>query len=70
MAVPKHTTAVPPRLIGAKRAVAEFGIKYTSLRHILHGGEIPFIRIGRAIYLERRDIEHFIETRKERTHAA
>jgi excisionase family DNA binding protein len=66
MAAPKNTIAAPARLIGAKRASAEFGIKYTSLRDIVHRGELPFIRIGRAMYFERRDLEQWIESRKER----
>ncbi len=65
MATPKNITPAPPRLIGAKRASAEFGIKYTSLRDIVHRGELPFLRIGRAMYFERRDIEQWIASRKE-----
>ncbi len=55
-----------PQLIGAKSAAGEYGLKYTSLRGIIHRSEMPHIRIGRALYLDRRDIEKWIETRKER----
>ena len=46
------------------RAATEYGFSYTSLRGILHRGEIPVIRIGRAMYVERRDVDTWIEIRK------
>jgi hypothetical protein len=57
---------VRPQLIGAKVAAAEYGVRYTSLRGIIHRSELPHIRIGRALYLDRRDIEAWIETNKQR----
>jgi excisionase family DNA binding protein len=64
VAQPKNTPT-PPRLIGAKRVPDEYGIKYTSLRELAHSGEIPFLRVGRAMYFELRDIDRWIESRKE-----
>jgi len=61
-----RNTARPAQLIGAKLASREYGIKYTSLRSIVHRSELPHIRIGRALYLDRRDIEDWIEASKER----
>ncbi len=52
------------RLVGAKRAASEYGFAYTSLRDIVHRGEIPLIRIGRAWYLERGDVEAWIRRKK------
>jgi excisionase family DNA binding protein len=66
MAARKRTADHPPRLIGAKHVPPEFGIKYTSLRHLAHSGRIPFLRIGRAMYFERTDIEQWIASQKER----
>ena len=65
MATPRTTTR--PQLIGAKSAAGEYGLKYTSLRGIIHRAELPHIRVGRAMYLDRRDIEAWIESRKERS---
>lgn len=59
------TTPRAPQLIGAKPASREYGIKYTSLRDIVHRSELPCIRIGRAMYLDRCDIEDWIEKKKE-----
>ena len=65
MATPKHTTR-PPQLIGAKPASREYGIKYTSLRDLYHRAELPCVRVGRAMYFDRRDIEDWIEHQKQR----
>jgi excisionase family DNA binding protein len=54
------------RLAPVKAESRRTGIPYTSLRDIIHRGEIPIIRIGRAQYVEKTDIDHWIETRKER----
>lgn len=62
----RDTANRQPRLIGAKPCSEEYGLKYTSLRDVVHRGEIPVIRVGRAWYLDRVDVERWIETRKER----
>jgi excisionase family DNA binding protein len=61
---PKTTSNTPARLINAKAAAREYGLSYSSLRNILYRGEIQVIRVGRAMYLERRDVDRWIETRK------
>ena len=43
------------------------GIPYTTFRDIIHRGEIPIIRIGRAHYVERTDVDLWIQRNKERT---
>lgn len=55
-----------PQLIGAKPCSREYGFKYTSLRDIAHRGEIPVIRVGRAWYFDRGDVEDWIAKNKER----
>jgi excisionase family DNA binding protein len=54
------------RLVRAKVAAAETGIPYTSLRDLAFRGEIPVIKVGKAWYFDRRDLENWIATRKER----
>jgi excisionase family DNA binding protein len=54
------------RLVPAKVAAAETGIPYTSLRDLAFRGEIPVIKVGKAWYFDRRDLENWIATRKER----
>ena len=55
-----------PQLVRAKPCSEEYGFKYTSLRDLVHRGELPGVRVGRAWYFDRRDIENWIESRKER----
>jgi excisionase family DNA binding protein len=52
------------RLIKAKRAAEDIGIPYTTLRDVAIRGEIPIVRVGRALYVERRDVDLWIEQRK------
>jgi hypothetical protein len=59
-------TSRAPELVGAKAGSKAYGFKYTSFRGLIHRGEIAGIRIGRALYVDRRDIEDWIESRKER----
>lgn len=64
MTARKHTPANSARLVNAKRASTELGIPYGTLRDVVHRGELPVIRVGRAWYLERRDIDQWIERQK------
>ncbi len=57
------------RLIAAKAASQLTGIPYGSLRDLAHRGEIPVVRVGRAWYFERADLDQWIEKRKERATA-
>lgn len=63
--IPEVPSPVTPRLISAKRASLESGIPYGSLRDLAFRGEIPVIRIGRAWYFERADVERWIRSKKE-----
>jgi len=54
------------RLVRAKIAAEETGIPYTSLRDLAFRGEIPVLKVGKAWYFDRRDLESWITTRKER----
>ena len=62
----RDTSPRTPRLIGAKPCATEYGFKYTSLRDLAHRGEIPVVRVGRAWYFDRKDVEHWIDAQKER----
>jgi excisionase family DNA binding protein len=65
--LPKHKPSQgPSRLVRAKTAAAETGIPYTSLRDLAFRGEIPVLKVGKAWYFERRDLENWIASHKER----
>jgi len=63
--------AVSPtsRLISARQASIEIGIAYTSLRDAVHRGEVAVVRFGRSWFFERRDLDAWITSRKERVGA-
>ena len=50
----------------ARQASIEIGIAYTTLRDVAFRGEIPVLRVGRAWYFDRRDLEQWIASHKER----
>lgn len=54
-----------PRLSNLKRKARDTGLPYTSMRDAGLRGEFPLVRIGRALYVENRDIDRWIETRKQ-----
>jgi len=53
---PQYSSRLAPVKAEARRT----GIPYTSLRDIIHRGEIPLIRIGRAQYVEKADVDAWI----------
>ncbi len=55
-----------PKLIAAKAAVAETGIPYASLRRAAQQGKIPVVRMNRAWYFRRDDLEKLIASHTEK----
>lgn len=55
-----------PRLARVKAEARRTGIPYTSFRDVIHRGEIPIVRIGRAQYVEMADTDQWIDRNKER----
>lgn len=54
-----------PRLIAAKSACKELGLAYSSFREIVFRGEIPVIKVGRAWYFRRTDLDAWVNTHAE-----
>lgn len=54
-----------PKLIAAKPAARELGLPYTSLREIVFRGEIPVVRVGRAWYFRRADLDDWLRKHAE-----
>ena len=61
-----RTTFPSSRLVTAKVASIETGIAYTTLRDLAFRGELQVVRIGRAWYFERKDLDTLIASHKER----
>jgi excisionase family DNA binding protein len=60
----RQSTIHAPRLIRATQAADEYGIPHSSLRDIVHRGELQVVRVGRRWYYERRDLDRWIEAQK------
>ncbi|MGE0703613.1 MAG: helix-turn-helix domain-containing protein [Vicinamibacterales bacterium] len=58
-----------PRLIPAKQAAENLGIPYTSLRTRVFSGDLPVVKLGRAWYFKRADLDAWIERHTERMSA-
>lgn len=61
-----HNTPPTASHAPAKQICRERGIPYTTLRDVVLRGEIPVLRIGRAWYLARRDVDAWIASHTER----
>ena len=57
------------RLLDLNSAARYVGVSYWTLRAILHNGEIPFIRIGRRLLVDRCDLDDWIDRNKRREEA-
>ena len=62
MSTPNTTRT--PRLAKVKRHAESLGVPYTTLRDAGIRGEYPLVKVGKALYAEYRDIDHWLETRK------
>ena len=54
-----------PRLLGYKAASAYLSLSYWSVRDLVLKGEIPHIRYGKRVLIDRRDLDNWIAQRKE-----
>jgi hypothetical protein len=53
-----------PRLGKASKIAKEYGLPYTTIRDAHFRGDLPVVRIGRAWYIDYRDMDRFIEQSK------
>jgi excisionase family DNA binding protein len=53
------------RLVALRRAADELGVPRRTLADVVHRGELPHLRIGTSIWLERADVDRWVESRKE-----
>ena len=61
---PRRPSGPDAQLVSAVAGAREKGIPYTSLRDAAFRGEIPVVRLGRAWYFDRRDLDRFIQNSK------
>ena len=62
----KKTNGLPlPRLLSYRDASAYMSLSYWSLRELVLNGEIPHVKFGKKVLIDRKDLDDWIETHKE-----
>ena len=58
------TVRVQPALLNVKEAAVYLGRSEQSVQHLIFGKELPVVRVGRRVHLDRRDLDTWIEKNK------
>lgn len=53
-----------PRLLSQQEAAAYLGISYWTLRDLTFRGEVPHVKIGRRILVDRLDLDAYLDRAK------
>jgi len=61
----KSSVPIQPRLLDYKTACAYMCLSYWSLRELVLNGEIPHLKFGKKVLIDRRDLDDWIESQKE-----
>ena len=62
----RRTNGLPmPRLLDYKAAGAYLSLSCWSLRELVLNGEIPHVKFGKKVLIDRQDLDAWIEQRKE-----
>ena len=60
----KHPNVLAPRLLSQQAAAAYLGISYWTLRDLTFRGEVPHVKIGRRILVDRLDLDAYLDRAK------
>ena len=60
------TQPVQPALLNVKEAAVYLGRSEQSVQHLIYQRDLPVVRCGRRIHLDRRDLDSWIERHKLR----
>jgi excisionase family DNA binding protein len=58
-------STIPPRLMTVRSAAKWLALGESTVYAMIAGGELPHIRVGRAKRIDIRDLEAWIENRKQ-----
>jgi excisionase family DNA binding protein len=53
-----------PRLLSQREAATYLGISYWTLRDLVFRRELPFVKIGRRVLVDRLDLEAYLDRSK------
>ena len=59
-----HLQASPVRLLTVKQAAEYIGRSESAMRHLIHNRDIPVVRKGRSVRIDRKDLDTWIENNK------
>jgi excisionase family DNA binding protein len=64
MAQLERAPRVQPMLLDVKDAAVYLGRSEQSIQHLIFDKELPVVRVGRRVHLDRRDLDAWIEKNK------
>jgi excisionase family DNA binding protein len=56
--------AIEPKLLDVKSAAIYLGRTEQAVQHLIFQKELPVVRVGRRVHLDRRDLDAWIEKNK------
>lgn len=60
----KPPSPIEPRLLSQQEGARYLGISYWTLRDLVFRRELPFVKIGRRILVDRKDLESYLDRSK------
>jgi excisionase family DNA binding protein len=58
------SSAITPRLLSQQEAASYLGISYWTLRDLVFRRELPFVKIGRRVLVDRLDLDAYLDRSK------
>ena len=58
-------SATDPRLLDVEAAATYLGRSKTSIQHMIAAGALPVVRSDRRVFLDRQDLDQWIESNKQ-----
>jgi len=60
-----HTNALPPRLLDYQAASSYLSLSYWSVRTLVVNGEVPHVKFGKRVLLDRLALDEWVEKNNE-----
>ena len=55
---------IQPALLDVKQTATYLGRSEQSIQHLIFSHDLPVVRVGRRVHLDRKDLDGFIEKNK------
>ena len=59
-----HVLRVHPALLSVKEAAVYLGRSEQAVQHLVFEKELPVVRVGRRVHLDKKDLDSWIEKNK------